>query len=311
LKKYNSDNHYLKFNIDYAPHSNKYDNSFITDFIKENKAPSSSSRHNLQDLKNTTYSARLDYSQPLGENSLYEVGWKGSYFFIDNKLNNDTLANDTWVKDGNTSNDFQYTQHVEAAYITFASKIKKFEYKLGLRTEYTYTKADQKTNTEIKKKNYFHLFPTAFLSYAMNDKNVWRGSFSSRIERPNDHDVNSFYNKYIGAIDEINLDTKGSSWTANSRHTLTFTKGWRIEALGYYKSSVVNGARKTAENYGLDLALEKKIWDDRGMVKLATNGIVRNARPTYSTTFNDLHIIHQNFPDNRKVLLSLHYRFGS
>jgi len=125
------------------------------------------------------------------------------------------------------------------------------------------------------------------------------------------HYINGFYNKYIGAIDEINLDTKGSSWTANSRHTLTFTKGWRIEALGYYKSSVVNGARKTAENYGLDLALEKKIWDDRGMVKLATNGIVRNARPTYSTTFNDLHIIHQNFPDNRKVLLSLHYRFGS
>lgn len=406
-KKYNADNHYLKLNVDYAPHTNNYDNSFTTDYLKNARPKPTSARHNVQDLSNTTYSARVDYSQPIGKNSLYEVGWKGSHFYINNKLSNDTLSNNKWIKDGGSSNDFQYTQHVEAAYLTFASKVKRFDYKLGLRSEYTYTKADQKTNAKTIEKNYIHFFPTAFVNYNLNDKHSIRGSFSSRIERPNDHDVNTFrvyedaftyyegnpnlkpelsnifeighsyknklfttlgyshsrdvrtwvtstgdnpnqtysrpenigkhknysasmmynnnftsfwtgshyingfYNSYIGTIDEINLDTKGASWTANSRHTLTLPKDWRIEALGYYKSSVVNGVRKSAENYGVDIAVEKKLFSERIMVKLATNGLIRNAKPTYSSTFNNLHIVNQNFPDNRKVLLSLHYRFGN
>lgn len=405
-KKYNGENHYLKMSVDYAPHSNKYDNSFVTDYTESTVAKPTSARHNIQDLSNTTYSARLDYSQPIGDKSLYEAGWKGSLFYIDNQLNNDTLSNGYWTKDERSSNNFQYTQHVEAAYLTFSSKILKFEYKLGLRAEYTHTKADQKTSTNTTENNYFNLFPTAFVSYHLNDQNILRGSFSSRIERPNDHDVNvfrvyedaftyyegnpnlkpersniievghsyknklfttfglshsrdvrtwitgtgdnpnqtysrpenigkhnnysasimynntfmpfwtgshyinGFHNRYSGSIDEINLDTKGSSWTANSRQTFTLPKDWRIEALGYYKSSVVNGVRKTAESYGLDVALEKKLFNERTMIKLAANGLIRNAKPTFSSTFNNLHIVNQSFPDNRKVLLSLHYRFG-
>jgi len=406
-KKYNSDNHYLKLNVDYAPHTNKYDNAFYTDYLETTTTRPTSARHNIQDLSNTTYSARLDYSRPIGEHSLYEIGWKGSHFYIDNKRSNDTLQNNNWIKDGTSSNNFQYTQHVEAAYLTFTSKIQRFEYKLGLRSEYTYTKANQKTNAATKENNYIHFFPTAFVSYNLTEQHALRGSFSSRIERPNDHDVNAFrvyedaftyyegnpdlkpersnilelghsfknklfttlglshsrdvrtwitgtgdlpnqtfsrpenigkhknysasimynnsftpfwtgshyingfHNKYTGTVNDIDLDTKGSSWTANSRHTLTLAKDWRIEALGYYKSPVVNGVRKTAEAYGLDIAIEKKLLSERAMIKLAANGLIRNAKPSFSSTFNNLYIESQNFPDNRKVLLSFHYRFGN
>lgn len=406
-KKYEQENHYLKVNLDFAPHSNAYDNDFYTRYQQANTLKEPSARHNLQDLSNTTYSARVDYSQPIGRHSLYELGWKGTHFFIDNQLRNDTLQQGAWVRDNNSSYDFQYTQHVEAAYATFGSKINSFEYKLGLRAEYTYTKANQQSIQQADKNNYLHLFPTLFTSYAINEKHNLRAAYSSRIARPSDHDVNvfrvyedpfsyyegnpdlkpeisnilelghgfknklfttlglshskdvitwitgigenpsqtysrpenlgkhlnysasmmynnrfasfwdgshyinAFHNSFKGTVGAIDLDRKGSSWTANSRHTFNFQKGWRIEALGYYNSPLTDGIRQVEKTYGLDLAVEKKLLSERAMIKLAANGLVRNGTPQYSSSFANLQIDNKRFPDNRKVLLSLQYRFGS
>lgn len=406
-KKYKRENHYLKINVDFAPHSNAYDNDFHTRYENAQDQTEPSARHNLQNLSNTTYSARIDYSQPIGEHSLYEIGWKGTHLFIDNQLRNDTLKQNNWVHDSGSSYDFQYTQHVEAAYLTFGSKINSFEYKLGLRAEYTYTKANQQSIQQSDANNYFHLFPTLFTSYAINEQHNLRAAYSSRIARPSDHDVNvfrvyedpfsyyegnpnlkpeisnilelghsyknklfttigfshskdvitwitgigenpsqtysrpenlgkhlnysasimynsrfasfwdgshyinAFHNSFSGTVGEIDLDRNGSSWTANSRHTFNFTKGWRVEALGYYNSPLTEGIRQIEETYGLDIALEKKLLGERAMIKLAANGIIRNGTPQYSSSFDNLQIEQKRFPDNRKVLLSLQYRFGS
>lgn len=406
--KYEGEDHFLKFNFDFAPHGNDYNNRFETDvFDLLNNTEKAIGRTNVQDLSNTTYAGRLDYSRPLANANKIELGWKGTYFFINNDVVNTVLENKLWVKDIATSNRFQYTQHIEAVYAIYSGKYKKIEYQAGLRGEYTFINANQVTLNKKNDQRYFDLFPSGSLLYNLNENHMLRSSFSSRIERPGDHDinvfriyedafsyfegnpdlkpeksyiteighgfknrlfttlgisygkdiinwimrrgdqvgenlskpenigrylnysasvmynqtltrwwtashyVNAFYNDYSGEIDQVNLDAKGSSWTANSRHTLQFKYGIRSEISMYYRSGVTTGPSRTDQRYGLDLAAEKKMFGDRGMIKLAVNGLLRNANPQLTSEHGDLKIFYSDFPDNRKVLLSLSYRFGN
>lgn len=408
INKYEGEDHFLKFNLDYAPHGNDYNNRFETDIFNiQNDTKIATGRTNIQDLSNTTYAGRLDYSKPLSDASKIELGWKGTYFFINNDVVNTILDNGTWIRDVATSNRFQYTQHIEALYAVYSGKHKKIEYQAGLRGEYTFIDANQVTLNKKNDQRYFDLFPSGSLLYHLNDKHTLRTSFSSRIERPGDHDINvfriyedaysyyegnpdlkpeksyitevghgyknklfttlgvsygrdiinwivrqgdqigenlsrpenigrylnysasimynqtflswwtashylnGFYNDYSGEIGTVNLNSKGSSWTANSRHTLQLNYGLRSELSLYYRSGVTTGASRTDKRYGLDLAAEKKMFGDRGMIKLAATGLLRNANPQVTSEYGDLKVFHSDFPDNRKVLLSLSYRFGN
>ena len=406
-KRYSGDEHFLKVNLDYAPHTNQYDNSYYTQFLdNEGQEKSISARKNVQDLSNTTYTARIDYSKPYATSKL-EVGYKFTYFFIDNSVQNDTLAGGNWKFDDKSSNNFEYTQHVQAAYLIYSGKSGKFEYQAGLRGEYAYIETLQETLKEKNRNNYFDVFPNAFALYNFNENNFLRTSFGSRIERPGDHDVNIFrvyenaftyyegnadlkpersyivelghgfknklfttlstsygknvitwitqaaeeegvtfstpenigrfanysasvmynsaflpwwsgshyvnifHNSYSGEINKVNLDSKGSSWSFNSKHTLQLKWGIRSEVLGYYNSPVTSGTQRKEETYGLDLGIEKKLIGDRAMLKLAVNGLIRNANPRLRSTYGDLTFYHSTYPDNRKILLSLSYRFGA
>ena len=77
-----------------------------------------------------------------------------------------------------------------------------------------------------------------------------------------------------------------------------------------YRSGITTGPSRTDKRYGLDLAAEKKMFGDRGMIKLAANGLLRNANPRLVSEYGDLKVFNSDYPDNRKVLLSLSYRFG-
>ncbi|MCY4781506.1 outer membrane beta-barrel family protein [Sphingobacterium sp. UT-1RO-CII-1] len=405
LHKYNRDKHFLKANIDYAPHSNKYDNRVNTNFLNE-QSPTKSGRHNIQNLTNTTYAARVDYSLPVSKEQHIELGWKASYLAIDNNTRNDTLTGATWQIDNKASNNFKYSQHVQASYFIYTGKINSFEYQVGLRGEFTAFKADQRTLDQVLKKNRFDLFPNAYTIYHINEFHFIRSSLSSRIERPGDHEVNIFriyddyftytegnanlkpeksniielghgyknklfttasisigsdiiryvtrqgesanqlftrpenigsfrnyslgwmynnqftnywsgshyanvfHNDYSGEIDEQSLSTKGTNWNIHSKHNIQIKWGMQSEVTAYYNSGITTGARKNKQTYGVDIALEKKMFNEKATVKLAAHGIIRNAKTQYTSTFDNIIIYNTLRPDNRKVLLSLNYRFG-
>jgi len=125
------------------------------------------------------------------------------------------------------------------------------------------------------------------------------------------HYANAFHNAYSGEAGSIYLSRAGYSWTLNTKHSLSLPWEMRSEILGYYNAPVLQGIRKKAKTYGLDIALEKKLWKEKAMVKIAANGLIRNAKPGFTSTNADLVVVYQEFPDNRKVQLSLSYRFGS
>lgn len=73
-----------------------------------------------------------------------------------------------------------------------------FNAKLGLRGEYTHSNGNWRSADSTSTKDYFNLFPTAFLGYNPTDKWAMNISYTRRIKRPSYYQLNPF-RTYIDA----------------------------------------------------------------------------------------------------------------
>ena len=88
------------------------------------------------------------------------------------------------------SNKYKFHDEVYAAYSTYSFKVNKWSYLLGLRAEssnYTGTLLNSKgVDSASFKINYpISLFPSAFITYKINEKQDFQINYSRRINRPN------------------------------------------------------------------------------------------------------------------------------
>lgn len=138
------------------------------------------------------YSFKSDYTHPLKNNFKIETGIKTSFVKNNNVVDYTRLDGETWIPD-NRSNHFIYEENINAAYINVNKKFNdKWSAQAGLRTENTNTKGRQVINDSAFVRHYTNLFPTAFLSYALNKNNQLTLSYSRRVNRPDYEDLNPF-----------------------------------------------------------------------------------------------------------------------
>jgi outer membrane receptor protein involved in Fe transport len=140
------------------------------------------------------YSFKSDYKKVLSDNTTVEAGIKASYVRTDNNAIY-TLYDNTvkaWEADTAISNHFIYKENINAAYINWQQKIKKFSLQLGLRAEQTNTQGDQTVKSVSFKRNYLQLFPTTYITYKTNEDNTIGISYGRRIERPDYQSLNPF-----------------------------------------------------------------------------------------------------------------------
>jgi iron complex outermembrane recepter protein len=138
------------------------------------------------------FSVKSDYVQPFAKNGRIEAGVKSSYVKNDNLVDyqrRDPSKN--WIPDAR-SNHFIYDENINAAYVNLNKQINKWSFQSGLRVENTISRGYQVTNDSTFRRNFTNLFPSAFISYALNDKNSLTVSYSRRITRPNYQDLNPF-----------------------------------------------------------------------------------------------------------------------
>ena len=136
----------------------------------------------------------MDYTHPLKGNAKIEAGVKTSYVETDNIANYDNLVNGEWTVDTGRTNHFVYKENINAAYVNTSKQFnKKWSAQLGLRLENTISNGNQLTTGETFKRNYTQLFPTAYVNYALNDKNQLNVNYGRRIQRPDYGDLNPFY----------------------------------------------------------------------------------------------------------------------
>lgn len=175
------------------------------------------------------YTAKVDAEQKLGKGKL-GYGAKFSYVVTRNTFDffTDTALNKP-VKVLDRSNSFKYTENVNAAYVNYQQQLNaKWSLQAGLRMEQTnsegiLTRADGVDQNDNRvKRSYLNLFPSAALTWSVNQKHTLNLTYSRRIDRPTYQDLNPFENK----LDELTYQ-KGNAflrpqYTDNVELTHTF-----------------------------------------------------------------------------------------
>ncbi len=159
------------------------------------------------------YTAKVDVDQPLWKGK-FGYGAKFSYVKTTNTFDFFNDINGAPVKQLSRSNSFSYTENINAAYVNYQRQFSpKWSIQTGLRVEQTnskgiLTRADgavQADNTV--KREYINLFPSAAVTWAVDQKNTLNLTYSRRIDRPSYQDLNPFENK----LDELTYE-KGNAF---------------------------------------------------------------------------------------------------
>jgi iron complex outermembrane recepter protein len=139
------------------------------------------------------YLAKIDYEKTFEKGQKIEAGVKSSFVNTKNNAGYFLLQNNTWAIDKLRTNNFAYSENINAAYVSYSfTKGKKWEFNTGLRAEQTVSKGLQKINDSSFTKNYVNVFPTLFASYKINEKQNLSLSIGRRIQRPDYEDLNPF-----------------------------------------------------------------------------------------------------------------------
>ncbi|MEM6700803.1 MAG: outer membrane beta-barrel family protein, partial [Bacteroidota bacterium] len=141
------------------------------------------------------FTAKADYSQPLfggtfGIGAKYSTVRTNNIFQFYDVLENQDILNE------NRSNQFKYTENINAAYINFNKKWSKWNLQLGLRAEQTISEgiltSTQESEEDQVNRNYLNWFPSGGLTFAPNYTSSWALTYSRRIQRPTYQSLNPF-----------------------------------------------------------------------------------------------------------------------
>lgn len=166
-------------------------------------------KNESRDERSKETTLQIDYSLPIGKGKM-EMGAKGSF-------RNSTNESDSMMMDENAAgfadrrrdtpasatNDFEMQENIYAGYASYSGKLtKRLKYNIGLRGELTDLSWKQNlTNDKSKKDPYFNLFPSAFLSYTLNETDELQLNYTRRLARPRMR----FINPYVSQNDSLNV----------------------------------------------------------------------------------------------------------
>ncbi len=186
----------LTADFDYVTYSNVSDMVLTTNYYNGQSQQTGSSAlkgHLPSDIN--IYTFKTDYVHPI-KGGRFEAGLKFSFVKNDNEVLYENYRNGKWEEDLIRSNHFIYDENINAAYVNYSKQLKKWSFQAGLRLENTKATGNQLGNQLVPgsrfKRDTTNLFPTAFISYTVNDKNNLTVNYGRRINRPNYQDLNPF-----------------------------------------------------------------------------------------------------------------------
>ncbi|HEX8607480.1 MAG TPA: outer membrane beta-barrel family protein, partial [Pedobacter sp.] len=358
------------------------------------------------------YTLKGDYIHPLKNKAKLEAGFKNSLVNNNNIANYYTLSGTSRLLDNTRSNDFNYRENINAAYLNAQKAWKFLSIQLGLRVENTNAEGKQLGNADVAASNftrsYTQVFPGVAFLFKLDTTNTKSLSLvlSRRINRPNYQNLNPFvffrdkysytvgnpmlrtqaqyryevkyqhlrwlrfslsYNHFIDVIlptttviDDIfytKQDNIGQGymvlfntglnipvkdwWTANGdillsniglkgqttqspihfstyiarlnlNNQFSFNKGWSAEAGAYYASRDYNGQTFTSGMYRVNAGVQKKIWNDKGSIRLNFDDIFHSwVYNNGSVGLEKAQYFQSTRTDTQRIGLGFSYRFGS
>jgi outer membrane receptor protein involved in Fe transport len=135
------------------------------------------------------FTAQADYSNPITEKIKIELGARAAFR---NFVSFNTITNTYKDYIGQTFSgnkiitDYKFNDEVFAGYATLSQQLKDFTYQLGLRLESSEYNGNLLTKNQTFSNSYpFSLFPSAFFTYKLTEKQDMQLNYSRKINRPN------------------------------------------------------------------------------------------------------------------------------
>ncbi|MDR0793854.1 MAG: TonB-dependent receptor [Chitinophagaceae bacterium] len=148
---------------------------------------------------NKRFTGQIDYENPITDKMKIEAGARLATLAFESDSRQWIDSSGVGVSESPEffktllSSDYKYNQAVWAGYATYTLSTDKWNYQLGLRMEgsnYKGTNSVFGTNGQIDSVNNFkisypvNLFPSAFVTYKINDKEDLQMNYSRKINRP-------------------------------------------------------------------------------------------------------------------------------
>lgn len=183
-KKFSIDGAYFTFNSTTAQQS--VNESLVDGIISNVSNTSSYAPQNVN-----TYTIQSDISFP---NKIMDFNFGGKLSFIKTAASSNYYYNVNTITFENTllNNAFNYSENIQALYISGSKELGRFSLQLGLRAENTLTTGESITAQQTTKVNYLKIFPTAYLMYQKDQNNSFVLSYGKRINRPSYWYLNPF-----------------------------------------------------------------------------------------------------------------------
>ena len=238
---------------------------------------------------NKNYTTNIDYAREFKSGVKFETGIR---YNTRNEFNSrDQFRNNIYLSSVSTK--YNYGENILAGYVNLNGKANKLSYQIGLRAENRSYTVDVQNHQGLdslhfKKSFPISLFPSAFVTYKINDKQDIQLNYSKRINAPNFFQLQPFPDY----TDPLNISVGNPNLNPQFTHSFelgynnAYKKGANFLANAYYKystqlitnyiykainpisndsafySSYINA--NTAITYGLELSNKTSItkwWD--------------------------------------------------
>lgn len=238
----------FSYSKDFRDHFNDYYQHFFN--ANHEEVPAKGQRQlNDRTSGSTFYIFQADYERPVGNNNRLEAGIKGTFGKWERGQEFSQADEDSGfipVRNDTISDAFDFNEDVYAAYLIYRGKVGKVGYQAGLRGEYTETLSYQASKDNRITNNYFDLFPSIYLSYAIAKEEEFTINYSRRIERPNMWGLSPLYR----VNDLLNIST-GNPYLRpeyTNSYEAGYMKGWDwwlLNATVYHRYSTDVATRIT------------------------------------------------------------------
>ena len=190
---------------------------------------------------NKFFTAQTDFDDPISDKMKIEAGARTAVrsFTSENHVLvfDDSLQTFVEVPD---LNNYIFDDQVYAGYLTFSQQVKKFQYQLGLRGESSfYTGKLTDSNQSFTNNFPISLFPSGFVTYALNKNSDIQLNYTRRIDRPTFFQLLPF----TDYSDSLNLQRGNPDLKPQFTNTIELTYEYNFDksntllASGYFKNT--------------------------------------------------------------------------
>lgn len=282
----------ISANIDYLISNQKTDrdfrtNSLIDDVFFLQSALNSGNQY----IK--IFTSGVDIELPF-EKIKYTFGGKLSFINTDNSFDYFDTTSFLFF-DTTKSNKFKYNENIQALYASVEKKMKDWEFQFGLRGEFTQTKGYSENLDQTNKNKYFRLFPTFYISYSLNDDNIFNINYSKRIGRPDYYMANPFrvYQNQFSYVEGNPFIQPEYVHSIELSHTFKNNLSTKLNFThledGKSQVEIINPSQNTSQttylnyfkantfNINIDYAIKKwKWWESNNSVVFTHNYVMAN-----------------------------------